>query len=76
MMLLMSIHSSAQKQISRANDPTRYAIKADTLKGYAVAPFSDILFKLYNRAGSFSAQERAAAINKRIQKLADDYYFS
>lgn len=44
-------------------------------KGYAIVPFTDTLFSLYDRAGSFPPGERAAAVTKRIQKLADDYYF-
>ena len=31
--------------------------------------FSDTLFYIYNKSGSFSAEERAAAINKRIGEL-------
>jgi small-conductance mechanosensitive channel len=37
--------------------------------GFAVAPFYDTLFYIYTRTGSFSARERADAINERINKI-------
>jgi small-conductance mechanosensitive channel len=45
------------------------------VKGYPVAPFNDTLFYIYTRQGSFSAKERAEAIDNRIIKLNDDYLF-
>jgi small-conductance mechanosensitive channel len=42
-----------------------------TATGYAVVPFKDTLFKVYNRIGEMSAYERAIAITKRIQSIAD-----
>lgn len=45
------------------------------VKGFAVAPFSDTLFYIYTRQGSFTAQERAAAISKRINLLSKNYSF-
>jgi small-conductance mechanosensitive channel len=40
------------------------------VKGFAVAPFRDTLFYLFTRQGSFTAQERAAAIDGRISQIA------
>jgi small-conductance mechanosensitive channel len=40
-----------------------------------VAPFTDTLFYIYTRQGSFSAKERAEAVSGRISKLSDDYLF-
>ncbi|MEO5977544.1 MAG: mechanosensitive ion channel domain-containing protein [Chryseolinea sp.] len=43
--------------------------------GFPVAPFQDTLFFIYTRQGSFSAADRAIAINEKIEKLYDDYSF-
>lgn len=45
-------------------------------KGFAVAPFGDTLFFVYTRIGSFSAKDRATAIESKIEKLYDNYEFS
>jgi small-conductance mechanosensitive channel len=45
------------------------------VKGFPVVPFRDTLFYVYNRQGSFTAQERADAISSRINKLSGDYAF-
>lgn len=45
-------------------------------KGYPViGTFSDTLFLLYNRLGSFSAQDRAEAVTNRLRVLEGDYNF-
>ncbi|GAW90242.1 transmembrane ion channel [Flavobacterium psychrophilum] len=45
-------------------------------KYYAVNGFfNDTLFVIYSKLGSFSAQDRAIAIERRIKKLADNFYF-
>lgn len=47
------------------------------IKGFPVTPFfGDTLFSVYNKLGSFSAQERAAEVTRRIRKLADNYFFT
>ncbi|RYY34466.1 MAG: mechanosensitive ion channel family protein, partial [Sphingobacteriaceae bacterium] len=45
------------------------------VKGFPVKPFFDTLFVVYSKQGSFTAEERAAAIAGRIQKLANDLRF-
>jgi len=45
-------------------------------KGFAVVPFGDTLFFVYTRIGSFSANDRAASITAKIEKLYDDNAFS
>lgn len=45
------------------------------LKGYPVAPFKDTLFHVYNKVGSFSAENRAHAITEKIRKLYEDSFF-
>lgn len=48
-----------------------------TAKGYPVLGFfNDTLFFIYNKSGSFSAEERANAIIRRIKKLSDNFNFT
>lgn len=42
-----------------------------TVKGFPVAPFKDTLFLVYHRLGELSPSERATAITKRIQSIAE-----
>ncbi|KAF2334970.1 mechanosensitive ion channel family protein [Flavobacterium daemonense] len=44
-------------------------------KGYAVAPFKDTLFYVYNKVGSFSAENRAKAITEKIKSLYENEVF-
>lgn len=46
------------------------------VKGFPVIPFRDTLFYLFTRQGSFTAQDRAAAIGSRINKLSSAYHFN
>ena len=57
------------KQLAQLN-----ALKSSAA-GYPVKPFADTLFVIYTHVGSFSAADRAARINSRIEKLYDDYDF-
>jgi len=50
-------------------------IKKTNLKGFPVVPFKDTLFVIYNKVGSFSAQNRANAISNRIGVLYKDPFF-
>jgi small-conductance mechanosensitive channel len=45
------------------------------LKGYPVIPFRDTLFFVYNKIGSFNAENRANAITSRIELLYKDPFF-
>jgi small-conductance mechanosensitive channel len=45
------------------------------LKRYPVNPFKDTLFYVYNKVGSFSAENRAKAISEKIRKLYEDSFF-
>ena len=74
-MLLISIVSFAQQKVANVKDSKQQIVIETTVKGYAVVPFGDTLFKLYNRAGSFLPEARAAAVTGRIQRLANEYYF-
>ena len=53
-------------------DSLRLTAKAYPVFGF----FNDTLFSIYNRSGSFSAQDRADAINKRIKLLAENFRFA
>nr|WP_199003050.1 mechanosensitive ion channel domain-containing protein [Flavobacterium sp. ASV13] len=44
-------------------------------KRYPVTPFKDTLFYVYNKVGSFSAENRANAITEKIRKLYEDSFF-
>lgn len=44
-------------------------------KIYPVKPFKDTLFYVYNKVGSFSAENRANAITEKIRKLYEDSFF-
>ncbi len=72
-----------QKQLAQLKnqEALRYAEKKkqiDSLKliakGYPVLGFfNDTLFYIYNKSGSFSAQERAEAIHRRIEDISGNY---
>ncbi|RFM27324.1 mechanosensitive ion channel family protein [Deminuibacter soli] len=47
-----------------------------TVKGFGVAPFGDTLLYVYAKLGSFSPQERAAAISERLRRIAEDYRYN
>lgn len=74
-MLLISIISSAQQKVANTKDSKQQIVMDTNVSGYAVVPFGDTLFTLYNRAGSFLPAARAVAVTGRIQKLANEYYF-
>lgn len=72
-----------QKQLEQIKDQEalRYEEKKKqidslrlTAKGYPVLGFfDDTLFFIFNKSGSFSAQERAEAIHRRIEDLSGSY---
>ena len=53
----------------RQIDSLRITAKAYPVIGF----FNDTLFNIYNESGSFSAEERAEAIQERIKSLAKNY---
>lgn len=66
--------------VLRSRDSILYAKRkqaVDSLRslnrGVPVVPFRDTLFTLYTQIGSYTAAERAAAIENRIRSLADNY---
>jgi small-conductance mechanosensitive channel len=50
--------------------------KKKELVGFPVAPFKDTLFFIYNKIGSFKAENRATAIAERIDLLYKDPFYS
>lgn len=69
-LVLFSHPSIAQKDTIHTLKPS-----LSTLKGYPVRPFKDTLFYVYNKVGSFSAENRAKAITEKIRKLYEDSFF-
>lgn len=53
-------------------DELRHTAKAYPIRGF----FSDTIFLIYSKLGSFSAKDRADAISNRVKNLADNYAFS
>lgn len=53
-------------------DSLRKSAKAFPVTGF----FNDTLFLIYSRLGSFSAQDRAQIISKRIRQLNDNFLFT
>lgn len=66
-----------QKDANRiANKKAQIDSLKKTTRGYPVNGFfKDTLFLLYSKLGSFSPKERAEAINKRIDRLPDNFNF-
>lgn len=62
---------------AKNNTPRREASSQidSGLKGYPVKPFRDTLFFVYNKIGSFTAENRANAIASRIESLYKDPFF-
>lgn len=76
-LLLKKLRDTEQQDsIRRANQQEQLTKLKGSAKGFPVDPFSDTLFMVYTRVGSFSAQERAEAISSKIKTLYDDYQFS
>jgi small-conductance mechanosensitive channel len=64
--------------VSAQNDTLKTiqnTIPQPKLKGYPIVPFKDTLFYVYNKVGSFSAENRATAITEKIRKLYKDSFF-
>lgn len=72
----------ARLKIEEAKDSVRKAQQLNELarlkanaNGYPVIPFSDTLFLIYTRVGSFPPADRAEYVTEKIQKLYDDLEF-
>ena len=61
--------------IRHADQLHKLEVLKKTAKAYPVAPFRDTLFNIYLGGSSSKAEERAAAIDKRIQQLYEDHFF-
>jgi small-conductance mechanosensitive channel len=60
----------------RAEQLERIAALKKKSPGFPVLLKEDTLFRLYTRIGSFGAEERAAAVTRRVMRLYRDYAFS
>ncbi|MGO4772008.1 mechanosensitive ion channel family protein [Flavobacterium sp. W22_SRS_FK3] len=70
--ILFSSYTIAQKDTSKVVQTNVFQPK---LKGYPVVPFKDTLFYVYNKVGSFSAENRANTITGKIKELYNDSFF-
>lgn len=70
--VLFSTVTFAQKDTLKTSKTDVIELKE---KGYPVSPFKDTLFYVYNKVGSFSAENRANAITEKIKKLYEDSFF-
>ena len=70
--VLFSSFAFAQKDSSQISKTVVPELKQ---KIYPVKPFKDTLFYVYNKVGSFSAENRANAITEKIRKLYEDSFF-
>ncbi|TDO72880.1 mechanosensitive ion channel-like protein [Flavobacterium chryseum] len=70
--ILFSLATFAQQEKQQTNKPE---ITKPILKGYPVNPFKDTLFYVYNKVGSFSAENRAKAITAKVKSLYEDDLF-
>ncbi|KUJ60086.1 transmembrane ion channel [Flavobacteriaceae bacterium CRH] len=70
--ILFSLATFAQEEKEQT---TKSEIRKPILKGYPVNPFKDTLFYVYNKVGSFSAENRAKAITGKIKSLYENDVF-
>lgn len=83
-LLAFSLDSAqAQKRTSKKNKKKVEVSKADTAQVAKIAPgkspvvpFRDTIFFVYGNIGSFTAKQRAEAINERIAKMEEDHSFA
>lgn len=72
----ISIDTSAQKRNSQKKEPVIAKVDSTEIiltqtKGAPVVPFMDTLFLIHGGVGSFTADQRAAAIEEKIRLLAE-----
>lgn len=65
-----------EDSLRNAEKVAHIAALRKSAKGFPVAPFSDTIFFVYTKVGSFNVQERARAIAKRIEQLAGSNTYS
>jgi small-conductance mechanosensitive channel/TolA-binding protein len=71
---LQELKENEKRQLARKKaqiDSLRITAKGSPVRGF----FKDTLLMIYSRSGSFSAEERAKAISKRIHDLSDNFNF-
>lgn len=76
--VLFSQVKNNAKKIVEGDKPENQILpeKKKELIGYPVAPFKDTLFFIYNKIGSFKAENRATTIAERINLLYNDPFYS
>jgi small-conductance mechanosensitive channel len=66
----------SQSKSKTTQDTAAIQYKVPQIKGFAVAPFTDTLFTIYNKIGSFTAENRAKVIEDRIAVLYKDPFYN
>lgn len=73
------VFSQPKKSIANSDSTKNESVvshqNVPSLKGFPVTPFRDTLFFVYNKIGSFNAENRANAITSRIVLLYEDLFF-
>lgn len=73
-LLLISSNLVAQKKTPP--DETPKEVVTPLKEGRPVVPFNDTIFYIYENLGTFSAQQRAHAIQERIEKISESFDYS
>ncbi|MDH6309257.1 small-conductance mechanosensitive channel [Dysgonomonas sp. PFB1-18] len=81
LLCLVSLGISAQRRSSKQKQPVVTKVDSTQIalnqsQGAPVAPFRDTLFLIHGSIGSFTVQQRAAAINEKIQQLEEYVLYS
>ncbi|WP_255563268.1 mechanosensitive ion channel family protein [Mucilaginibacter sp. 21P] len=69
-------HIRQQDSVKRSRQKHEVDSLRRFIKGFPVMLMQDTLFKIYVRQGSFTAQDRAAAISARIKGLGERFNFN
>ncbi|HSH66087.1 MAG TPA: mechanosensitive ion channel domain-containing protein [Bacteroidia bacterium] len=67
---------TAKDSLKKAEQLIQIESLKKTSKSYPVVLFSDTLFQIYHKIGSFKAKDRAEAISHRIRKMYGDDFFN
>ncbi len=81
LLCLVSLSVSAQRRSTKQKQPVVTKVDSTQIalnqsQGAPVAPFRDTLFLIHGSIGSFTVQQRAAAINEKIQQMEEYVLYS
>ncbi len=72
--MLNAQSKSKKKKVQVIQVDTARIVKIPPRKA-PIVPFRDTIFYVYGNIGSFTPEQRALAINERIQVMEEDYYY-